>query len=232
MAESAVRFSIFALPQEILGNAIWVPPLAAGLLLSLPRWRRFLGVWLYLGATVLFIFAVNWDGRYFTSTVPLWSLFNALGAAWIARAATPLPLAGPLRGRHVLLATLLAAVVVQTAFAKHQVARFVAPEVDAAMAEAPFLRSHLGPDEAVMVVTTSFYSWFADRPSVHLVIADDAAFAETVRRLKVRYAALPTSRLPEFAARYPGGRLPRALVEDHVDSLRNVTVFRVSGAGL
>jgi hypothetical protein len=51
-------------------------------------------------------------------------------------------------------------------------------------------------------------------------------------RLKVRWAALPTSRLAEFAARYPGGVLPRALVFDHADSVRDVTVFAVRpGAG-
>ena len=93
-----------------------------------------------------------------------------------------------------------------------------------------FLAAHLARDEAVMVVTTSFYSWFADRNSVHLVIADDAGFAATVRRFKVRYAALPSSRLVEFAARYPGGHLPAMLVLDHVDPQRDVTVFRVEDA--
>jgi 4-amino-4-deoxy-L-arabinose transferase-like glycosyltransferase len=229
IGESIVRFCVYALPGEITGNPIWVLPFAAGLLLSIGRWRTFLGLWLYLAATVVFIFAINWDGRYFTSTVPLGSLFTALGAMWLARAAGPLPIVGRLRGRHLLIAALIAAVLVQTEVTRRRVAHYKAPETDAAIAEAPFLRSHLAPGESVMVVTTSFWSWFVDRPSVHLVIAGDEAFAETVRRLRVRYAALPTSRLPEFAERYPGGHLPRILVVDHVDSLRDVTVFRVVG---
>ena len=232
VGESVVRFCVYALPGEITGNPIWVPAFAVGVLLSLGRWRRFLGLWLYLAATVVFIFAINWDGRYFTSTVPLWSLFTALGAMWIARAVGTLPIAGPLRGGHLLLATLVVAVIVQTEVTRRRVAHYKAPETDAAIAEAPFLRAHLAPGESVMVVTTSFWSWFADRPSVHLVIAGDQALEETVRRLRVRYAALPTSRLPEFAERYPGRHLPRILLVDHVDPLRDVTVFRVAGAGL
>jgi hypothetical protein len=62
------------------------------------------------------------------------------------------------------------------------------------------------------------------------VIADDARFAEVVRRLKVRWAALPTSRIPQFAARYPGGHLPAALVVHHVDPQRDITVFQVRDA--
>jgi hypothetical protein len=76
-------------------------------------------------------------------------------------------------------------------------------------------------------VTTSYWSWFSQRPSVHLVIADEPRFNAVMRRLKVRWAALPTSRLAEFAARYPDRVLPRSLVFDHADSTRDVTVFAV-----
>jgi hypothetical protein len=62
------------------------------------------------------------------------------------------------------------------------------------------------------------------------VIADRERFMATVRRLRVRYAALPTSRLAEFAARYPGGSLPASLVLDHEDPRHDVTVFRVVDA--
>jgi hypothetical protein len=131
------------------------------------------------------------------------------------------------RGKHLLVAVTIVTFAVQVESARRQVARFSAPEVSAAIAEAPFLKSRLAPDEAVMVVRTSFWSWFVDRPSVHLVIADDTRFEATLRRLKVKYAALETSRLAEFAERYPGGRLPRSLVFDHADSTRDVTVFAI-----
>ena len=74
--------------------------------------------------------------------------------------------------------------------------------------------------------TTSYWTWFADRASVHLPIAGEAEFMAVVRRYRVRWAALPTSRLAELAARYPEGRLPVALVRDHEDPQR---VERVSG---
>lgn len=227
MAESVVRFAIHTLPEQLAGNPLWVLPFGAGLVLGLARWRDLLFAFAYLGVTMLFIFAVNWDSRYFASTVPLWSLFVALGAIWIARPLAPLRLLGPLMGRHLLLSALIVASGVQTEAARREVARYVAPETGAARAEAAFLHAHLAPGEAAMVVTTSFYSWFADRPTVHLVIADDEQFMETVRRLKVRWAALPISRLSEFAARYPGRRLPRALVLDHENPALDVSVFAV-----
>ncbi|MBI1796509.1 MAG: glycosyltransferase family 39 protein [Candidatus Eisenbacteria bacterium] len=227
MGESLFRFCVYALPGDILGNAAWLVPLAAGAVLALLRGWTFLPVALYLGATIAFIFAINWDARYWASTVPFWALIAALGAAWVARTLGGHVVAGPVRASHVLIAATAVTIAVQAEDGRRQVARFLAPEMDAAIAEAPFLRSHLEPGEAVMAVTTSFYSWFADRPSVHLVIADRAAFAATVRRLRVRYAALPTSRLAEFAARYPDGRLPDLLVPDHEDPQRDVTVFRV-----
>jgi hypothetical protein len=230
MAESLFRFCVYAMPGDILGNPVWIVPLVAGTLFALRRGWRFLPLWLYTGATVLFIFAINWDARYWASTVPFWALLTAMGAAWIARTLGPYPVAGPVRGVHVLIVAMAITFAVQADGTRRRVAHFLAPEVDAAIAEAPFLRTHLAPDEAVMAVTTSFYSWFADRPSVHLVIADRERFEATLRRLKVRYAALPTSRLAEFAARYPGGKLPESLTLDHEDPRHDVTVFRVVDA--
>src|SRR5262249_40420311 len=99
-------------------------------------------------------------------------------------------------------------------------------ELAAARHEAPFLRARLGPDESVMVNTTSYWAWVLDPPAVHFVVADSAGFMGTVRRLKVRWAVLPTTEIPTFAARFPGGRLPAALSVDHVDP--GVTVYQVS----
>ena len=227
MAESAVRFGAYVLPGDIAGNPAWVAPLVAGLLLTLPRRREFAFAWVYAGTTLLFIFAVHWDSRYFTSTVPLFALFTALGAAWLAEALGPLALAGPLRGRHVLAGALVILLGVQTEATRRAVREFRPGEIEAARALGPELRERLRPDESAMVVTTSFYSWFADRPTVHLVIADEPNFLATVRRLKVRVAALPTSRLAQFAARFPGGRLPAELVFERSDPALDVTLFSV-----
>jgi hypothetical protein len=71
----------------------------------------------------------------------------------------------------------------------------------------------------------------ADRSSAHLVIADEERFDAVMHRLKVHWAALPTSRLAEFAARYPGGRTPQSLVFDHSDSLREVSVHSIRTGG-
>ncbi len=232
MLESAARFAVFVLPRDIAGNPVWLPALGVGVLLSLGRWRSFITPWAYVVPTLLFIFAVHWDSRYFTASLPFWAMLTAVGAVWIARALGDRPVWGPVRGRHVLLAAAVIASAIQIETARRTVARLLSPEIEAAIAEAPFLKSRLAPDEAVMVVTTSFYSWFADRPSVHLVIADEARFAETVRRLRVRYAALPTSRLAEFAERFPERRLPGILTVDHEDPARDVTVFEVLAPGV
>lgn len=230
MLGSAARFAVYVLPRDIVGNPVWVPALAVGAVLSLGRWRSFVAPWAYVVPTLLFIFAVHWDSRYFSASIPFWAMVTAVGALWIARAIGDRPVWGPLRGRHLLIAVAVIAAALQVETARRNVPR-LSPEVDAAIAEAPFLKSRLAPDEAVMVVTTSFYSWYADRPSVHLVIADEARFAATVRRLKVRYAALPTSRLAEFARRFPEGRLPGMLVPDHEDPARDVTVFAIRTGG-
>ena len=225
MVESAARFAAYALPNDVAGNPAWVAVLGAGLLLSLARRRDFAFAWVYIGMTVTLVFAVLWDSRYFASTVPLWALFTAHGAAWLTRAIGGLPLAGRLKGAHLLAVGLVVLIAVQTEAARRAVRDVRPPEVEAARALAPELRARLAPDESAMVMTTSFYSWFADRPTVHLVIAGEPDFAATVRRLKVRMAVLPTDRLEQLAARYPGGHLPPELVFERSDPALGVTLF-------
>jgi 4-amino-4-deoxy-L-arabinose transferase-like glycosyltransferase len=225
--KSFVQFFTYALPNEIVGHAFWMLPLAAGLLLSLREWRTWLFAHLYVGITLVFIMAVHWDARYFTSSVPLWCMMTALGAMTLARAVQGVELLGPVRGAGLLAAGAAVVLVLQVAVARRSLQQFSPPELAAAQHEAAFLRDHLHPDEAVLAVTTSYWSWFSQRPSVHLVIADESSFDAVMRRLKVRYAALPTSRLAFFAHRYPEGVLPRSLVFDHADSSRDVTVFAV-----
>ncbi len=227
MFDSFIRFFIFVLPGQILGHSFWMLPLAAGFILSLRNARTWLFAWLYLGTTLLFISAVHWDGRYFTSSVPLWCLLTATGAMLFARTLTDIRLAGPVRGAWILGAATVLVIALQVVTARRDIARFAPPEIAAARHEASFLRERLRPDEAVLAVTTSYWSWFSQRPSVHLLIADEERFDGVMRRLNVRYAALPTSRLREFAERYPRGALPRSLVFDHADSSRDVTVFAV-----
>jgi hypothetical protein len=227
MAESAVRFLNDALPGHILGSALWLLPLAAGALLALRDLRAWGFALLYLGGTMVFIFALHWDARYFSSGMPLWCMLAASGALFLVRAAGDARLFGPIGAQSLFAATLVVLVASQAWTARRVLRAPALPEVGSARAEAAFLRERLAPNESVMVVTTSTWSWFTQRPSVHLVIADDARMRETFDRLRVRYAALPTARLPEFAARYPGGRLPSAFEFDHVDSAHGVTLFAI-----
>ncbi|MEP7027704.1 MAG: hypothetical protein ABI960_03835 [Candidatus Eisenbacteria bacterium] len=227
MAWSFAEFLRHALPDEILGYSFWMLPLAAGVLAAIRQPRPWLFALLHLGITLVFISAVHWDARYFTSSVPLWALLTASGAAMLARPIAELGTIGPVRASWVLAGAALLVIALQVLIARRTLREFHPPEIAAAQAEASFLESHLKPDEAVLAVTTSYWSWFSQRPSVHLVIADEPRFDGAMRRLKVRWAALPTSRLAEFAARYPGGTLPRALVYDHSDSTLDVTVFAV-----
>src|SRR5437867_7088330 len=156
MAESAVRFAAYALPNDVAGNPAWVVPLFAGLLLAAARWRDFAFAWVYLAFTLTLVFAVLWDSRYFASTVPLWALFTALGATWLLRALGPLPLVGRVRGIHLLAGALLILLGVQTVGVRRALSGLRQPEIEAARALAPELRELLKPDESAMVVTTSF----------------------------------------------------------------------------
>jgi 4-amino-4-deoxy-L-arabinose transferase-like glycosyltransferase len=224
-ASQLARFARSALPGEILGTLAWAPALAAGLGLGIVRFRTWAFAWAYLVPVVLLMSAVSWNTRYFASTAPLWCLLTALGAVWLARR---LPaVRWPVAARAVAVAAVLAYVGLQSRRVARDVRGYTPPEIAAAIAESPVIASRLAPGESLMAVTTSYWSWFSDRTSVHLVIADEPEFMAVVRRYRVRWAALPTSRLAEFAARYPGGRLPAALVPDHADPERDVTVFVV-----
>lgn len=226
-ALALVRYVRSALPADILGHWLWAPAVAVGLVLCFARWRSWGPVLLAIAPVALLMSAVSWNTRYFAATAPFWCLIAALGAVWLARR---LPAVARGRAGVILAITLgLALAGLQTRRAARELGGADPPEIAAAIAEAPFIASRLGPGESVMAVTTSYWSWFSDRPSVHLVIAGEPEFMAVVRRYRVRWAALPTSRLAELAARYPGGRLPAALVPDHADPDRDVTVFAVHG---
>jgi hypothetical protein len=225
---SSIGFATGTLPEVVLGNPLWALPFAAGVALALARWRRLGFVLLYPVLTLAFIFAVNWAPYYFTSITPYVCLITALGAVWIWRALASVSLVGPLRGSHLLAMAVLLTLTLQAHAARREVAGVGSPELEAARAEAPVLRARLGSDEAVLCLTTSYWAWFADRPAVHWIMADEPMFDAAMRRLKVRVAALPTSQLPLLASRSPGGRLPGSLVLDHVDPARDVTVFTIA----
>ncbi|MEO5617190.1 MAG: phospholipid carrier-dependent glycosyltransferase [Candidatus Eisenbacteria bacterium] len=224
--DSAALFALHTFHERILGHQ-WTLPAAAGMLLALKRWREHLFAYVFLIASTTFIFAVNWDGRYFVTAAALWCVFAATGGVWMWRKLGPEPVAGRFTMRPLLLLLLALTMLAQLNVARQEVKRFYNPETPAAIAIAPELKRRLAKDEAVMVMTTSTYAWFADRPTVHLVIADRARFMATVRRLKVRMAVLPTARLAEFAARFEGGRLPEALVFERTEPALGVTVFRM-----
>jgi hypothetical protein len=224
---NAARFVVRVLPGAVLGSPVWVVPLAAGVALSLARWRRWLFVHVFLVTSALFLFAASRDPRYFVSSAPLLCLLAARGALWLAGGLAPLPLLGPVRGRHLLLATLAALLVLGPLVARRDVMKDTRPDNEAARAEAPFLQSHLAADEAVMALSTAYVAYWTDRPTVYLVIADPPGFMGVVRRFKVRYATLPTSRLADLARRYPDHQLPAAFAVDHVDAAHDLTVFRV-----
>ena len=225
VAHGAVGFLHHNLPWELLGNPLWLVPLAVGVWVSLRRWRAWGFAWLLLVPTAAFILSIHWVDRYFASVVPVLCLITALGLDVLAAGSRAV-----LRFRPLAFGTALGLALVlgyTAARAVRSAAPTFTPELAAARHEAPFLRAHVAPGEAVMAEMTSYWAWWSDRNAVYPVVADSARFADVARRLRVRYAALPTSRLAEFAARYPGGRLPAALVKDHEDPDRDVTVFEV-----
>ncbi|NOT33785.1 MAG: hypothetical protein HOP12_06390 [Candidatus Eisenbacteria bacterium] len=231
LMESVYRFGRWTLPNEMAGGVWWMPLLVAGAW-KLRRDSAAWPLWAYLGVVLPFVFAITWDARYFTAAGSCFAVLTGVGAAWLWPRFAARALAGHLRGRHVLIAAAMVAALAQAVVARTALVRFAPAEIAAARAEAAFLRAHLSPDEAVMVFTTSFYSWFADRPSHYVVVADDARFESRMQRYRVRYAILPTRELESLARRYPERRLPRALVPLRSDPETGVTVFRVEAAAL
>ena len=226
---SVRHFFFSALPRELYGNPLWVLAFAAGVLLCLPRWRDWLFAWVYVGLTVGFILAVHWDTYYFTSNMAAWCVVAAAGAVGLARRmdhGRPRALALTLVIALALLQPVLVA-----ASRPAKIAARVPAEIEAVIHEAPAMRARLAKDEAVMVDCTSYWAWFTDRNAVHIVVADSTRFLESMRRLKVRWAVIPTALLPDLISHYPDRRLPSILVEDHVDSERGETIYRVVDPG-
>ena len=225
-AESAARFALHTFPEEILGHQ-WILPVLAGLAVSLRRWRQHLFAYVLLAAMTGILLSVHWDARYFVVPATLYCVFAATGAIAILRRLGPVAGRAGLDLRPIAAGLLVLALLVQAQMARQQVRRFDYPENAAAIALGPELQRRLAPDESAMVMTTSTYAWWADRPTVHLVISDRERFLATVRRLKVMLAVLPTDRLAEFASRYEGGKLPDAFRFERTEPALGVTVFRV-----
>lgn len=225
-AESAARFALHTFPEEILGHQ-WILPVIAGLAVSLRRWQRHLFAYALLVFMHGLLFALHWDARYFVIPTILWCLFAATGAIALLRRIGPVPGRAGLDLRPIAAGFFLLALVVQAQVARQEVRRSGYSENPAAIALGPELSRRLHPGESTMVMTTSTYAWWSDRPTVHLVISDRERFLATVRRLKVRLAVLPTDRLAEFAARYEGGRLPDAFRFERTEPALGVTLFRV-----
>jgi 4-amino-4-deoxy-L-arabinose transferase-like glycosyltransferase len=223
-----VRFCVYTLPHDVLGQNIVLFPLAVGLIVALARWRSWGFAIAFIIPTAAFILSLNWVARYFASAAPVFCLLAALGWVWMLRRGGDHRLVRGLRVWHVLTVIMLATVAVGAYRGVIHAAPAVMPELKAARAEAAFLNAHLEPGEAVMAEMTSYWACFARHNAVYPVVADSARFVEVMRRLHVRYAALETARLSEFAARYPGGRLPSALELDHENRDAGVTVFRMN----
>lgn len=222
------RFAVYILPGYLLGQRMWLLPLAVGLVLAI-RDRRRWGFALLYGALMLAsLLPLSWMPRYFTSLVPFVAGLAALG---LVRIASYLDRFGPRLRRPVLVFVLIACaslLVLQMGRARRGTPNTFTPELAAARAYGPWLNERLGPGEAVMAETTSYWSWYSDRPSVYLVISDEARFRNVVERLKVKWVALPMSRLGEFSERFPDRRLPGLLEPFLEDGDLDIAIFRVS----
>jgi hypothetical protein len=216
-----------ALPRELYGNPVWMLGLLAAPWAFRHRWRWWAFPALYAGLTTAFILAVHWDTYYFTSSMSAWCLLAAGGLVWIARALDRRRGAGLRVAVPALLALAVLTPLAVAALRPAKLAAYRPVEIEAARLEAPFLRAHLAPDESAMVDVTSYFAWFADRPMAELVVADSAHFADSVGRLRSRWAVLPDTELRSLAEHYPDHRLPKALVFDHAAAAPGYTVFRI-----
>jgi 4-amino-4-deoxy-L-arabinose transferase-like glycosyltransferase len=220
--------AVHILPGFLLGQRIWLLPLAVGLILAIRDFRRWGFVLVYGIIMLVTIMPVSWLSRYFTSLVPFIAGLTALG---LVRMASYLGRFGPRLRRTVLVSVLIACAVLlmlQMDRTRRGAPNTFTPELAAARAYGPWLNERLGPGEAVMAETTSYWSWYSDRPSVYLVISDETRFRKVVERMKVKWVALPLSRLGEFSQLFPDGRLPGLLEPFLEDSDLDIAIFRVS----
>jgi hypothetical protein len=227
------EFITLTLPRELFGNPFWLSALAVAPLALVHRWKIWGFALLYALTSLLFFMPLDWAPRYFASSMVALAPLVGAGAVWITRSLS--------RNRNLpdgpswALASLPWIWVAIGALGVAMMTMLLAtrpPHVDsvdsaAAQAEAPFMQSQLRPDEAVMVEIGAYWSWFADRPSVHWVIADSTRFVATMRRLKVRWAAIPQEQISGLADRYPDHRLPSALVPVRLDRTGRLQLFQV-----
>ncbi|MDD4857507.1 MAG: glycosyltransferase family 39 protein [Candidatus Krumholzibacteria bacterium] len=225
------QLAVYVLPGHLLGQRMWLLPMALGLVIAIWDRRRWWFALLYGVIMLVTIMPVSWLPRYFTSLVPFVAGLAALG---LLKIVSYIDLIGPRLRRSVLAFVLIACaclLVLQMDRARRGAPNTYTPELAAARAYGPWLNERLGPGEAVMAETTSYWSWYSDRPSVYLVICDEARFRKVVERLKVRWVALPLSRLGEFSERFPDGRLPGLLEPFVEDRDLDIAIFRVSSEG-
>ncbi len=222
------RFAVHILPGFLLGQRIWLLPLAVGLVLAIRDRRRWGFVLLYGGIMLVTILPLSWMPRYFTSLVPFVAGLAALG---LVRMAGCLDRFGPRLRRAALVSVLIACAILlmlQMERARRGAPITFTPELAAARVYGPWLNERLEPGEAVMAETTSYWSWYSDRSSVYLVISDEARFGNVVERLNVKWAVLPLSRLGEFSEQFPDKRLPGRLEPFLEDRDLDIAIFRVS----
>jgi 4-amino-4-deoxy-L-arabinose transferase-like glycosyltransferase len=225
VAANLVHLLRGAIARELIGHVLWLPPLLIGGAITLTRPRTWGFAWIYMVPAALAMAAMSWNTRYFASLVPGLALMAAVGAAWLAERVA-LERRSP-AARTLAIAALVVLLAFQASRAWRGAEEPAPPELGAALAARHDPRLTLAPDEAIIAITTSYWSWCLDRPSVHLPIGDPARVAAIARRLHVRWAALPTSRLAELEARYPGGRLPAMFVPAWSDAAHDLTVFAV-----
>jgi hypothetical protein len=218
---------VHILPGYLLGQRIWLLPFAVGMVYAIRGYRRW-GFVMLLGVfTLAVVLPLDWLPRYFIMLVPFTAGLTALGLFVLLK---PLEGVRPLvrRGVLCLLALLCAGLLAhQIDRTRRGASHSFTSELEAARAYGPWLSARLAPGEAVMVETTSYWAWYSDRPAVYLVIADEARFNKVARQYRVRWAALPTSRLEDFSERFPEGRLPHLLEPVLEDTELDVTIFRV-----
>jgi len=224
-------FVFSALPRELFGNPFGMVGLALTPFACRGRWS----VWGFAAldalVTIAFFMPLDWTSRYFASTMTGIALLAAAGLAWVgrrlderSRGSWP---GAPALATIVLVTLAAAAPLAWSAYLAAHPATQSSIDSVAARGETSFLRAQLQPDEAVMTDVGSYWTWFLDRPSVHWVVADSVRFDATMRRLKVRWAAIPTSEIPALAAHYPGHRLPSSLIAVRLDQSQHEQLYRV-----
>ena len=208
----SLRAYALSLPPAAAGSVLLIPFALAGLVGESRRWRHWVPALLY-GCLLLGMFSVSTaNDRYLFSLFPLVIVLVAAGVVWVVRCAANLGRAA-VAVRAVVFVVIAAALVGEVrqgaAWATDRASGwnpFAYNCVVENLSVVPFIRSHVGPRDAVMVSEPYHAGYLFDRPVVSLPF-DERSIPPLCARYRIRYLVVSdtdrNNRLPGWSETLP-----------------------------